>query len=68
MHWCITRNMSWEAVGANCRKYNISFEELPVAGENFWNELVAVLDKNRRTINAEVKKIPHIQYVHDEIP
>ena len=42
MNWCITRNMNWDAVNGICRRHRITFEELPVAGANFWKELMKV--------------------------
>lgn len=51
-NWCITRGMSWDAVQSICRKYKISFEELPVAGNNFWYELLKV----RRDISEAERK------------
>lgn len=41
--WCVTRNMSWDAVEHLCRKYRISFDELPVAGPDFWDNLRCAL-------------------------
>jgi len=33
MNWCVTRNMSWEAVEYLTKRYQISFENLPVSGD-----------------------------------
>ena len=43
--WCVSRNMSWDAVGNICKKHGISFEQLPVSGPGFWEELQKELDK-----------------------
>lgn len=51
--WCITRSMSWEAVRYLCSTYQISFDELPVAGDNFWRELNQV----RRDITEKERKL-----------
>jgi len=40
--WCVTRNMSWECVGYLCQEHSISFEELPVAGDTFLDDLAQV--------------------------
>ncbi len=53
MSWCITRNMSWDAVEAICREHRISFEELPVSGDNFRVELAEV---SKKEILTEVEK------------
>ncbi len=46
-NWCITRGMSWDAVNYICRKYKISFDELPVAGGTFWADLNKVRRDNK---------------------
>lgn len=57
--WCVTRNMSWDAVESLCREHNIAFDELPVAGERFYEDLVMVSrrpDMKERRARRELQR------------
>lgn len=41
-HWCISRGMSWDAINYISRRWQLRFEEIPVAGKTFYEDLAKI--------------------------